>query len=75
MNTCRAIGADVSNPPVADFADMERVASWARPGVNFVRDNGIMSGDGTNFNPAGLYTRQESIITFNNIRYADLPGR
>ena len=31
----------------------------ARPGVNFVRANRIMSGDGTNFNPAGL---RENIV-------------
>ena len=75
MNTCKAIGADVSNPPTSDFADLDKVASWARPGVNFVRANRIMSGDGTNFNPAGLYSRQESIITFNNIKPETLPGR
>ncbi|MCL2002736.1 MAG: S-layer homology domain-containing protein [Oscillospiraceae bacterium] len=70
MNTCRAIGADVSNPPTADFADLSATVGWAQPGINFVRANGIMSGSGGNFMPLGTFTRQESIVTFNNI---DLP--
>jgi hypothetical protein len=75
MNTAKAIGADVSNPPAADFSDMNAAAGWAHPGIDFVRANGIMSGSGGNFNPAGMYTRQESIITFNNIKHNELPGR
>ena len=74
-NTCKAIGANVSNPPAADFGDMSAAASWAHPGISFVRANGIMSGSGGNFNPTGLYTRQESITTFNNIKHNELPGR
>ena len=73
MNTCRAIGADVSSPPTSDFADLNTAATWAQNGINYVRANGIMSGDGTNFNPAQLYTREQSIITFNNIRHNELP--
>jgi hypothetical protein len=76
LNTCRAIGADVSNPPAADFTDMNAADSWARPGINFVRANGIMSGTSTanppTFTPLRTYTRQESIITFNNIRHEEL---
>ena len=73
MNTCRAIGADISNPPTADFADLSATVGWAQPGINFVRAHGIMSGDGTNFNPTNVYTRQESIVTFNQIKPDDLP--
>ncbi|MCL2002653.1 MAG: S-layer homology domain-containing protein [Oscillospiraceae bacterium] len=73
MNTCRAIGADTNNPPTADFADLSATVGWAQPGINFVRAHGIMSGDGTNFNPTISYTRQESIITFNNIEPDELP--
>jgi hypothetical protein len=54
---------------------MNRAESWAVNGINFVRAHGIMSGDGTNFNPGRVYTRQESIATFNNIKYNELPGR
>ncbi|MDR0325080.1 MAG: WG repeat-containing protein [Oscillospiraceae bacterium] len=75
LNTCRAIGADVSNSPTADFGDMDKAAEWARPGINFVRANGIMSGSGGNFNPGGKYTRQESITTFNQIKHDELLGR
>ena len=71
MNTCRAIGADVGSSPASDFADLNTAATWAQTGINFVRANGIMSGDGTNFNPKQLYTREQSIITFNNIHHAD----
>ena len=75
MNTCKAVGADVSHPPASDFADLDKAASWARPGIHFVGANGIMSGSGGSFNPAGLYTRQESITTLNNIRYNEWTGR
>jgi hypothetical protein len=68
MNTCKVAGFDVANQPTADFKDMNSVAGWAQPGVNFVRANGIMSGDGTNFNPTQNYSREQSIITFNNIK-------
>ena len=76
MNTCRAIGADVSNPPASDFVDMNSAAGWAVDGINFVRANGIMQGTGDdNFSPKANYTREQSIITFNNINAAALPGR
>jgi hypothetical protein len=76
MNTCRAIGADVSNPPPSGFADMGSASSWAVDGINFVRANGIMQGTGNdNFSPSANYTREQSIITFNNINHNELPGR
>ena len=70
-NTCRAIGVDVTDPPVADFADLELAASWAIAGISFARANGIMAGV-TNtppllFNPHTTFTRQESILLFDNI--------
>ena len=70
MNTCKAIGADVNNPPTADFNDLNTASSWALNGVNYVRANGIMQGTSTNppmFSPKTNYTREQSIITFNNI--------
>jgi len=76
MNTCRAIGANVSNPPASDFADLGIASSWAADGINFVRANGIMSGTGNNnFSPKSNYTREQSIITFNNIDYKTLADR
>jgi hypothetical protein len=67
MNACGVSGMDVSNATQASFADMNQAASWAHPGINFVHANGIMSGDGTNFLPAQTYSREQSILTFNNI--------
>jgi len=68
MNTCRAIGADVSNPPASGFADSGAASEWAVTGINYVRANGIMQGTGdNNFSPKANYTREQSIITFNNI--------
>jgi hypothetical protein len=78
MNTARAIGADVSNPPTSDFTDMNLAAGWAHNGINFVRANGIMSGVAANpprFDPQATFTRQQSIVTFNNIDAETLPGR
>jgi hypothetical protein len=76
MNACRVIGADVSNPPPSGFVDMDSVSDWAVNGVNFVRANGIMQDTvGNAFNPRGMYTIQESIVTFNNIKHNTLAGR
>lgn len=75
MNTCRAADIDVTNPRASDFGDMSAVSSWANNGINFVHANGIMSGTGNNnFNPKGTYTRQESIVTFNNIKVTAAAG-
>ena len=68
QNTCRVIGANVDHSPSSGFMDANMVADWARAGINFVRANGIMQGVGGNmFRPLDMYTREQSIITFNNI--------
>lgn len=68
LNTCRAIGANVSNPPSSNFADMGSASDWAVNGINYCRDKGIMQGVGSNnFSPKATYTIEQSIITFNNI--------
>jgi hypothetical protein len=63
---------DVSNVSPAGFNDINTASSWAVDGINYVRNAGIMSGTGTAdnplFNPKGNYTREQSIITFNNIK-------
>ena len=75
MNTIAAIGADIEDASAADFADMDDAAGWAHPGINFVRANGIMSGTGGgNFGPKERYTREQSIVAFNNIDLAGLMG-
>ncbi|MDR0325400.1 MAG: leucine-rich repeat domain-containing protein [Oscillospiraceae bacterium] len=71
MNTCRAAGMDVSKTTNAGFTDIGTASPWAVDGINFVRNNEIMGGTSTTalvFSPKGIYTRQESIMTFNNIK-------
>ena len=69
MNACRAIGANVSNPPASGFADIGTAEGGAVDAINFCRANGIMSGTGNdNFSPKAVYTREQSIVTFNNIK-------
>ena len=70
-NTCKAAGMDISNVTTAGFEDIGSASTWAVDGINFVRNNGIMSGTSTTpllFSPKGTYTREQSIITFNNIK-------
>jgi hypothetical protein len=75
VNTVSAIGADTEDLPNADFTDMDEAADWAHPSINFVRANGIMSGTGGgNFGPKDIYTREQSIVAFNNIDLAGLMG-
>lgn len=78
-NTCRAIGTDVANPKAADFTDMNLAESWARVGIDFCRANTIMNGVTTTppirFDPQKTYTRQESIVMFNNTDPDALPGK
>jgi alpha-tubulin suppressor-like RCC1 family protein len=76
MNTCRAIGASVEIHTSFGFADIGSASGWAVDGINFVGTNGIMSGTGNgNFSPKDTYTREQGIITFNNINHNSLPGR
>jgi hypothetical protein len=68
MNTCKAIGTDVT-APTSTFSDIGTAAGWAVPAISFVQQHGIMSGTGgNNFTPKDLYTREMSIVTFNNIQ-------
>ena len=78
MNTCKAIGANVDDPPASGFNDIDAASDWAVNGISFVRANGIMQGtnlDPPLFSPQAFYTREQSIITFNNIDHRALPGR
>ncbi|MDR0324848.1 MAG: S-layer homology domain-containing protein [Oscillospiraceae bacterium] len=71
LNTVKVAGMDVSNTASAGFNDIGTASSWAVNAINYVRNAGIMSGTGTAdnplFSPQRAYTRQESIVTFNNI--------
>ncbi len=46
------------------FVDDKKIASWSRDAVYQIRNLGIMKGtDGNKFNPNGLYTREQAIVT------------
>jgi peptidoglycan hydrolase-like protein with peptidoglycan-binding domain len=77
-NTLRAIGMDVTDPPPSGFADIEAASGWAVPGIDFVRAHGIMQGVSTDpprFDPKAPYTREQSIVTFDNIKAGELFNR
>ena len=69
-NLCRVANLGIQTVPTSDFTDLSTAGSWAHPGINFVRANGIMSGTSTTpptFSPLGTYTREQAIVTFYNI--------
>jgi len=71
LNTCRAAGMDTTNIGTTDFTDIGAASSWAVEGINYVRNAGIMQGTNTNppqFSPKSIYTREQSILTFDNIK-------
>lgn len=72
MKTCKVVGMDVSNVKDAKFKDISTASKWAVDAINFVSNNGIMSGTkNNNFNPKATFTRERSIIAFNNIKLDD----
>ena len=65
-----ALGSKDDNVADAGFADIGTADAWARDGINFCNNNGIMSGTNENpktFSPKDLYTREMSIATFNRM--------
>lgn len=69
LNVGKVIGINTSNIPPSGFADMSDVSPWCVDGVNFCFENGIMQGTGNNrFSPKDPFTREQSILTFNNIQ-------
>ena len=76
MNACGVLGMVPDDIPIAEFADISSVSDWAQHGVNFCALYNIMQGTGNdNFSPKATYTREQSIITFNNIKHNELPGQ
>ena len=64
----RVAGLGLEKPLKAEsgetYADQDAVADWALAAVKLARGEGIMSGkDGNRFDPAGPFTREESITT------------
>ena len=63
------LGLDTVPVTAAGFSDIGNASAWAIDGINFAFTHGIMSGVGNNmFNPSGLYTREQSIVTFDRIQ-------
>jgi hypothetical protein len=70
-NVCKAAGLDTGNVTPAGFTDISTASSWAVDSINFVCNNWIMYGTSETvlvFSPRETYTREQSIITFNNIK-------
>ena len=77
-NVCRVIGADVDDAPEAGYADIGNAASWAVDSINYCYANRIMVGTSTAifaFSPKATFTREQSIIAFNNVDNTDLIER
>ena len=54
-----------------DFTDSGDIAGWASEAVGQMQSSGIMNGvDGGRFDPAGSYTREQSIMTI--VRMLDI---
>lgn len=66
--TAKVLGYDVS-APVSGFYD---ISDWAGEGVNFVCDRGIMLGDNFGFDPRGVFTKEQAIVTIVRF-YENLP--
>ncbi len=65
QRTADALGAS-ANGAGKTFADSARISDWARGAVDYVTAVGIMNGDGTAFQPAQTFTREQSYITMVN---------
>lgn len=65
--TAMACGRDVTlNTP--DYADINKIASWAKPYTGYVYDINVMKGVGANkFDPQGSYQRQQAFMTMYRI--------
>jgi hypothetical protein len=62
------LGTPLGTPADFGFVDIATAADWAQDAINFVGNNGVMSGVGGNrFAPHETFTRQQSITVFNNM--------
>ncbi len=65
--TAKICGADTSAKS-PKFADIKKIAKWARPFIGYVNQAKIMGGVGDNkFDPQSLYQRQQAFITIYNL--------
>ena len=69
-NVWNALNLDTRNVQDAGFVDISTASGWAADAINFCSNNSIMNGTSVNpktFSPKDTYTREESILTFNNM--------
>ena len=69
-NICMVIGVPMSTLPTEVYADISNASTWATESIYFCYSNKVMSGTRINpltFSPKAKYTREQSIVTFNNI--------
>lgn len=67
-NACKVLGWDTGNAPASSFDDLTNASNWAVDSINFCYANGIMVGSNNKFYPKDTYTREQSIVTFSNIK-------
>lgn len=75
MQRAAALMGTVEATRSPSFSDAARISGWAAEGVQFVTSCGIMNGSGSNFNPQGTYTREQTYITMLNAYKAITPNR
>lgn len=64
-NTYRAYAEkEVLFGKVPEFSDKSDIAEWAYEDIGILCYRNIMTGTGEGFEPFGLYTREQSIVTF-----------
>ena len=71
FNTLKAYGADMTARPDAGYSDIQTASNWAIEAINFCYANRIMVGTSENpltFSPKATYTREQAIISFDNIK-------
>jgi hypothetical protein len=75
MRVCRIVGGFADNQANFGFADIGQ-ARFLPGALNYVAHNEIMRGSGSppRFDPLGGFSREMSIVTFNNLDNR-MPGR
>ena len=55
------LGGEIPAAGATSFGDDAAIGGWARDAVAFMSGKGIVSGDGTNFNPGGSATIEQAL--------------
>lgn len=58
------LNVEITENEATEYKDSDLISEWAKEGVDFVSDIGVMQGVGEEkFDPAGIYTREQSAAT------------